>query len=367
MFDWSCSPDYPCPNSSTGPSWQWTQPFSDFACNLEDVVDAGGHPHQAIRYSNSAVKEDDGSPPLWVNRVLFWNVCTAAWDLVYEHSFRVDQRDCSIGDFTCGWWGPIMETFNVIPQMAELGFEDTVLIHDGTTSLLPAAETTFDPPHDPCTGDSGGACWQLCHLHPDDAYGVGNDCTAAGCPATAATDCFSAGKGSLSLKRATDPSKTAFSWKWTKGAAPASQSDFGDPKRGDTTVRVCVYETTGASSALTMGAWLPRGGTCSGRDCWNALGTIGWSYKNRDATPAGVTSAVLRGGVGGEPSIKVNGKGALLRLPPPASPETFFNADTVLVQLHRSDPASLPGCWSSTFDVGHARRNDAAQFKAMAP
>lgn len=85
-----------------------------------------------VQYTNKSVKMVEGNPPLWWNLVYLWNFCNEEWDLVYDHQFRASQRDCS-SDSSCGWWGPILETFGESqPEINELGFEDTLLFHDGT-------------------------------------------------------------------------------------------------------------------------------------------------------------------------------------------------------------------------------------------
>jgi hypothetical protein len=70
----------------------------------------------------------------------------------------------------CGWWGPILETFSsgdgeLFPQINELGFEHTTLIHDGITSQLPPSEANFNLLSSP---------WNLFFLDPNQGYGVGN-------------------------------------------------------------------------------------------------------------------------------------------------------------------------------------------------
>lgn len=170
VFDWSCSQEYPCENGSPEPSWIWTNPFSSFECNIGDTVDPGGHLQETIRYVNKSIRLDDEQPPLWENTVYLWNFCNAAWDLVYEHAYRSNQRDCSSGPFRCSWWGPILETFRnpnePVPLINELGFDNSSLLHDGDWSTLPRDETRFDPPIAP---------WRLFHIDANRSYGVGNN------------------------------------------------------------------------------------------------------------------------------------------------------------------------------------------------
>ncbi len=165
IFDWSCSADDPCQDGTTEPSYQLAKPFSDFQCNMADIADGAGHLHTNLYYDNMSEMLDNQTPPLWSNRAYLWNFCNNGWDLVYEHQFRVNQKDCSI-DSSCGWWGPIFETFdNPEPEINELGYQNTVLYHDGKWSNLSPSETHFTIP---------GSPWTLNFLAPNQAFSAGN-------------------------------------------------------------------------------------------------------------------------------------------------------------------------------------------------
>jgi hypothetical protein len=172
VFDWSCLPAYPCPNGETMPSWQWTQDLNGMSCYFQSGDDGGEHVHDLLSYRNRSQKRGaDSMPPApianWRNSVLLLNACTGDWDLVYSHDFRADQRDCSADQFQCGWWGPIIETFNDTPQppIAELGFVGSVLRYDNAVSLLGPADTFFSSPFTP---------WVLFHIDPNRSWGVGS-------------------------------------------------------------------------------------------------------------------------------------------------------------------------------------------------
>jgi len=167
IFDWSCTSDYPCSDGSSGPNWQWTVPFEEFDCNIGPIIDKGGHYQKIIQYANNTIKLDGGDPPLWRHEVLLWNFCNENWDLIYEHESRLNKLDCSLQENTCAFWGPIFETFGdePYPEIDELGFEDSLLFHDGVWSELPPGETSFRDPISP---------WVLFHLDPNRGYGVGN-------------------------------------------------------------------------------------------------------------------------------------------------------------------------------------------------
>ena len=174
LFAWTCLPDYPCPDGATGPGWQWSQPLPQFTCNITQIVDQGGHAQKQLYYANHSDRMDDGSPPLWKSAVYLWNYCDAAWDLAWEHEYRQDKVDCSVPGAACAWWGPSVEIFGdaVYPQIGELGYEDSLLYHDGSWSQLLPPEAQFRDPTDPGWGSL--TPWQLFHLEPNRSYGIGN-------------------------------------------------------------------------------------------------------------------------------------------------------------------------------------------------
>jgi hypothetical protein len=174
LFAWPCLPDFPCPNGSRVPGWQWSRPLPELACNITQIVDQGGHAQKQLYYANHTDRMDEESPPSWRSAVYLWNYCDGAWDLAWEHEYRQDKRDCSATGLVCAWWGPSIETFGdtMYPRMVELGYEDSLLYHDGSWSRLLPPEAEFRDPADP----SWGALtpWQLFHLEANRSYGVGN-------------------------------------------------------------------------------------------------------------------------------------------------------------------------------------------------
>ena len=158
VFDWSCSVDDPCSGGQTSPSWIWTRPFNDEPCHLTEGPDGNGRIHESMYYANATVQSEGE----WLNEVRFWNYCISDWDVVYSHSYGGTQQDCSVTG--CGWWGPIIENFHDLDAgypIPELGFFDTTLVHNGTTSNLSPAETSFNGP--PST-------WHLCYIEPNHSW-----------------------------------------------------------------------------------------------------------------------------------------------------------------------------------------------------
>jgi hypothetical protein len=174
LFAWTCLPDYACPDGATARSWQWSRPMPELACNITQVVDQGGHAQKQLYYGNHSDRLDNGSPPLWKSAVYLWNYCDAAWDLAWEHQYRQDKGDCSIPGAACAWWGPSIEIFGdtMYPQVGELGYEDSLLFHDGAWSQLAPPETQFRDPANPSWGTL--TPWQLFHLEANRSYGVGS-------------------------------------------------------------------------------------------------------------------------------------------------------------------------------------------------
>jgi len=174
LFAWTCLPDFPCPDGDVAPGWQWSRAMPGLSCNISHTVDQGGHAQKQLYYANHSDRLDNGTPPLWRSAVYVWNYCDAAWDLAWTHEYRQQKGDCSIPGASCAWWGPSIEIFGdaVYPHIGELGYEDSLLFHDGSWSQLVPPETQFRDPANPSWGSL--TPWQLFHLEPNRSYGVGN-------------------------------------------------------------------------------------------------------------------------------------------------------------------------------------------------
>jgi len=186
--------------------------------------------------------------------------------------------------------------------------------------------------------------------------------TDTACPVLPDIACQAAGKSSLALKRASDPSKSKLAWKWSKGASAVTQADFGNPVDGSSGYALCLYDETGGNRELVLEMAGAAAGSCSGKPCWKAVSDKGWAYKNKKGNTDGVTKIALRGGAAGKPMLQWAGKGTSLDLPAPVSGSAYFAVDSALtVQLHRDDDGR---CWTSTYEAASVKKNDAAQFKA---
>lgn len=172
LYAWPCLPDYACPDGDTSPGWQWFRELSSLTCNITQAVDQGGHAQKLLYYANHTDKLDEGTPPLWKSAVYLWNYCDDAWDLAWDHTYREAKVDCSVAGSGCAWWGPAIETFGTdpYPRISELGYEYSLLYHDGDWSELRWPEAGFRDPAIWATSTP----WLLFHLDANRGYGTGN-------------------------------------------------------------------------------------------------------------------------------------------------------------------------------------------------
>src|SRR6185436_8405247 len=127
--------------------------------------------------------------------------------------------------------------------------------------------------------------------------------------------------------------KAPFKWKWT-GAAAFDVKNLGFPTTTDD-VSICGYDQSG----LVFEATAPADGICAGKPCWT-LEDVKAAYKDKEATPDGLTKAQAKSGDAGKGKLQAVGKGVNLELPalPLAGP--------VQVLLIRNDG---PLCYEATF------------------
>jgi cysteine-rich repeat protein len=204
-----------------------------------------------------------------------------------------------------------------------------------------------EPDGSPC--DDGDVCTQA------DACGLG---ACAGRPEPAA-DCREPDTGALSLRgdALADPRRRQLAWKW-HSAAPTPVTDLGDPVSGGTGYALCLYDTLGGAASVALRAAAPAQGVCRGRPCWKSLGTKGFRYGDKDATPDGIVALKLQAGAAGRTRLTLKAKGALLGSP--ALP--LAQSPAVTVQLRRAGGA----CWETVLPAP-ARRSDGDRFQDKTP
>jgi hypothetical protein len=176
--------------------------------------------------------------------------------------------------------------------------------------------------------------------------------TGFACASAPEPGCRAPGKATLVVKDNVTDTKDRLIWKWLKGDATTT-GDFGSPTASHD-YELCVYDGSGT---LVTSAGAPAAGVCAGTPCWDALGTKGFRYKDKDLTPDGLLKVLLRSGDAGKAKVVAKGKG--LNLDVPALP--IGGGDFPLVVQMQGEQGE---CWSSTFDSGDVVRNDAGQLKA---
>jgi hypothetical protein len=154
---------------------------------------------------------------------------------------------------------------------------------------------------------------------------------------------------------AADNARDKLIWKWIKGEK-TDFVDFGAPLATDD-YTLCIYEAAGGQPSLLLSATAPAGGQCAGRNCWKALSTKGFKYKDKDLTPDGLDRILLKSGDNEKAKILVKGKGANLALPSPLDVEL-----PVTVQLQSANGE----CWEAKYFPIGVRRNTSSLFKAKA-
>lgn len=168
------------------------------------------------------------------------------------------------------------------------------------------------------------------------------------CPPTPDT-CSTPGRSSLSVKTTGDATKDALSFRYS-GGPTTNAADFGDPTM-TTSYALCIYQ----NGLLHLELSAPPTGTCAGKPCW-ALKTKGFSYKDKEASPSGVTALSLaKGDEPGKAKIGVKAKG--LSIPDPVSIPLGV---PVAAQVHNSSNAN---CWGDSWTLAEID-NDGVKFKA---
>ncbi len=182
IFDWSCSPTYPCTGGNLG-----TKTAADYVYRISFLSlsssyklhaldsSSSGHTRWQIQYANSTLKSDPTvSPPQWTNKVSLWNYSTSAWNVIYTHIYNIDQLDCSTAN-ACGWWGPIAErtTTSIQANIHEIGYQTSQIYTDSATwTALGATDTTWNPPE-----STYEPTWNVYHHTTNQTWGSGQNTT----------------------------------------------------------------------------------------------------------------------------------------------------------------------------------------------
>jgi hypothetical protein len=192
-----------------------------------------------------------------------------------------------------------------------------------------------------------------------DVDGVGDACDAeTACAKVPRTGCHAPivpRKSLLQIKDNGVNEKDAVTWKWRKGAA-TEFVELGNPLTTDA-YALCLYGESSGTPELIFEATAPAGGTCGTASCWKPNGASGYGYKNKAATPRGLTQIRVKAGEPGKAQATVKGKGALLGVPQlPLAPP-------IRVQLQ----AANGECWETVHASAGVTKNDGAQFSGKDP
>jgi cysteine-rich repeat protein len=222
--------------------------------------------------------------------------------------------------------------------------------------------------------DGAGVCVHPANSAPcddDDACTTADTCSGGTCVGGAPPDCarceicdqglgcieqprpdcarpFMPFRGSLKLKDASPDGADRLVWKWSGGPLYNS-SDLGDP-RNTSSYALCLFD---GAPGLRTRLVAPAGGTCGGKPCWKALGSIGFGYSNKSLIPDGLQKIIAKGG--GSAKFIFKGKG--LDLPMPALDALVL---PVTVQLQ----VTGGGCWEAVYTSAGVSRSDAQVFQA---
>jgi cysteine-rich repeat protein len=248
-----------------------------------------------------------------------------------------------------------------------------------STCQLDAAGTACGDDGDVCTNDVCNASGGCTHPNNTAPCDDGNPCTtldtcgggqcvgyAISCPLcqvceTTGGTCVdgprpacralpAGASATLQIRDKTPDKGDALQWKRAK-AVDTPPSDFGDPL-GPTQYGLCLYDESSPTPSL-LAELAARQGTCGAKSCWKNLGLSGWKYHDKELTPDGLASMLLKGSLGGPSTIAMKARGT--NLPGPTLPLPL----PARVQLQATNGA----CWEATYSAIGVKRNDASQFK----
>ena len=233
---------------------------------------------------------------------------------------------------------------------------------DGNTAAGDCCSPTcqYEPAGSSCSSDGDACTNDLCDAtggctHPAVICPLCETCDSAiGCYEGPRPGCLGtapAGRSSLTLKDKTPDTRDQVKWKWRSGTVAVG--DFGDPFVDD--YALCIYQ--GSGQGLWLRSLAPAGGTCgAGRPCWKTLPQSSAKYTDKELTPNGIASLVLRSNVPGQVQLKLKSKGVQIGMPSLSS-----LALPVRVQLQRSGTA----CWDVTYAT--PRTSTQTTFDARVP
>jgi hypothetical protein len=178
----------------------------------------------------------------------------------------------------------------------------------------------------------------------DSCDSLTGDCSSVPAPAPI---CREAPLAQLKIFDKKNDAADKMKWKWVRGE-DTLLSEFGSPQ-DQTTLELCIYDTTADESRLATRLIMPPGGA------WIPKADKLYKYKDRSGSLDGVIKATLRALP--RPSIGFKAKGLNFPIPPPFSAEKFFDQDTTVSAQLVNDEGQ---CWSTSFE--DAKVNEAKRF-----
>ena len=173
------------------------------------------------------------------------------------------------------------------------------------------------------------------------------------CSALPLTTCrlsIQSNKSVLTVKDKGNNKKDTVLWKWLKGEA-LNVTDFGSPLTADN-YSLCIYDESGATPQLLLGATAPAGRTCGKNPCWKTPTKKSIKFKNALRTDDGIDTITLTAGAAGKAQTVVSMQGIALKMP-----HLPLN-----VPLRAQLQASNGQCWDTHFST--FRKNLSDQFDA---
>jgi hypothetical protein len=159
-----------------------------------------------------------------------------------------------------------------------------------------------------------------------------------GCPDAPLGPCADAQTASLKLKAKGGQLKLDL-----KKLGATTKSEFGTPT-SDTGYAVCLYDSDGGNPTLSAGYTVPFGSD------WKEQ-KKGFTFKDKEGDPHGITSAKLKEGEEGKAKVSVKGKGVDL-------PDLPLSSDSAVGQVVND----LGSCFGATVNATKENQNTAEKY-----
>jgi type 1 glutamine amidotransferase len=181
------------------------------------------------------------------------------------------------------------------------------------------------------------------------------------CAASPVGGCIAAGQARLQVNEK-KAGRESVSFAWKKLAQVTTQSSFGDPVAGDSSVVLCVYD--GANVLRGEMSVSRAGNFCGTKPCWRAKSDKGFQYGDKSAASDGVTKIQMKSGAieKGQVQAKAANNASQGETALAVGLAAALEGETeATIQLVTSDAACV------TADLTKVTTADSLQFKATTP